>query len=1254
MLPGNKLLIIAATVTLTACGGNNDSSSTNNGAGHPVFKWTDASVSNTYSPLGSGTNRTPTFSWPAYTDAGLRATEYNFGFESTSGGAWTEYTVSASAAKCTTGNICQYKPSITLNIGDQKVWWVRGKINGQWKEWSSPHVFKIVATPPGGGGGAYKPSGNTTTHPTFEWPRVGTNSNYELGMETWTGNNWQSFTARCTTSTCSYTPNANLSVGDIMTWWVRPAGGAWSDAVNFNVTKNSGGGGGGGTTENISWSPINGATKYDLGMERTNGSNWQSITKTPAQLKCQSGTCSTAPHSSFRVGDRVNWWVRAYVNGRWQGWSAKHTTTIKKGGNTGGDTQAPTKPSNLHKVSATATRVVIQWNASTDNVAVKGYRVYRNGTQIGTVTGTRFTDNSVIGSTTYSYKVSAYDAANNVSPISTAVSIKTPKPVDTQAPTKPANVRKVSAVHNRVVIAWNASTDNVAVRGYRIYRNGTQMGTSTSTTFSDTTVKPNKTYSYTVRAYDAANNLSAVSTALSVVTPAAPDTQAPTKPANVRKVSAVHNRVVIAWNASTDNVAVRGYRIYRNGTQMGTSTSTTFSDTTVKPNKTYSYTVRAYDAANNLSAVSTALAVVTPAAPDTQAPTAPASLVKNKVKAGSVSMKWNAATDNRAVTGYKVYRNGVLIKTLAVVLKYKDKTVSPATRYTYTVKAFDAANNLSAASNALVVTTPSLGRTDIVEPGGIYNTPLDVLNVTLKILPRTGTTCTTDHYQGCTFGNVLKDINWRDKFKPEVKAVFTTAEGFTANATIRQRGGYTRLNPMKSFRVKLDKNGPKWHGERRIQLIKTFDDPLRVKHKMSYDLFTEINKLPSMRARYVHLKVQDKGSFNFAENPSYTILPNYKTTDMGLYLQVEYFGKDYLARRNWMADSRIYKPDHFDFKWHAAAYALDAKGKPVNLDAFEAQLEIKSGKDHRAFVEMIQAVNNTSNDFSQVFNTYFDRENYLNWLAVNILSNNNDTVQHNFYLYNPKGTKKFYWIPWDYDYAYNIDVTDAAGNIVNTGPKPPFWYTHGFRWDHPMHRRFLKIPGNAAALKAKVIELRNTVFTDSNIRAKLNSYSAIKPLVTNQPDNLWQYYWQPTQAGRNAEFDRRVNELVANVAFNYSKFIEYYDNPMPFFIEFAHQQSGMFSAGWEPSVSLAGHAIKYDIVISRTTDFKPADIVRTIRNLTGTRYSAQLNIPRGKYYVKVVSRDTTNPQVRWQSASNEFTVMPLNYNKFGFVEMNIR
>ncbi|MEU7336452.1 glycoside hydrolase family 6 protein [Streptomyces sp. NPDC007074] len=94
-------------------------------------------------------------------------------------------------------------------------------------------------------------------------------------------------------------------------------------------------------------------------------------------------------------------------------------------GGGGGDTQAPTVPGGLAVGSTTSSGATLSWSASTDNTAVTGYDVYRNGTKVGTVTTTSYTDSGLAASTTYTYTVRAKDAAGNVSAASTAVSATT-------------------------------------------------------------------------------------------------------------------------------------------------------------------------------------------------------------------------------------------------------------------------------------------------------------------------------------------------------------------------------------------------------------------------------------------------------------------------------------------------------------------------------------------------------------------------------------------------------------------------------------------------------------------------------------------------------------------------------------------------------------------------------------------------------------------------------------------------------------
>ena len=92
-------------------------------------------------------------------------------------------------------------------------------------------------------------------------------------------------------------------------------------------------------------------------------------------------------------------------------------------------------------------------------------------------------------------------------------------PSDTTAPSVPAGLTATAVSSTRVDLSWSASTDNVGVAGYRVFRNGAQIGTPATTSFSDTTAAPGTTYSYTVAAVDAAGNASAQSAAAPATTP---------------------------------------------------------------------------------------------------------------------------------------------------------------------------------------------------------------------------------------------------------------------------------------------------------------------------------------------------------------------------------------------------------------------------------------------------------------------------------------------------------------------------------------------------------------------------------------------------------------------------------------------------------------------------------------------------------------------------------------------------------------
>src|SRR5579885_584187 len=198
------------------------------------------------------------------------------------------------------------------------------------------------------------------------------------------------------------------------------------------------------------------------------------------------------------------------------------STAAFKGAVTAPDTQAPSTPTNLSATPVSPSAVNLSWTASTDNVGVAGYRIFRGGVQIGTASTTSFPDSGLTPATNYVYTVSAFDAAGNVSAQSAPASVTT-LPPDTTAPSVPANLRATLITGTSAVLAWDPSTDDTGVTGYRVFRNGVSIGTTSSTGFTDSGLLPATAYSYTVAAFDAAQNQSAQSSALPVTTQSGPD-----------------------------------------------------------------------------------------------------------------------------------------------------------------------------------------------------------------------------------------------------------------------------------------------------------------------------------------------------------------------------------------------------------------------------------------------------------------------------------------------------------------------------------------------------------------------------------------------------------------------------------------------------------------------------------------------------------------------------------------------------------
>jgi PQQ-dependent dehydrogenase (s-GDH family) len=197
------------------------------------------------------------------------------------------------------------------------------------------------------------------------------------------------------------------------------------------------------------------------------------------------------------------------------------------------------------------------------------------------------------------------------------------------------------------------------------------------------------------------------------------DTLAPSVPTNLAAGNITQTSLELTWDASIDNVAVTGYDVYRNGSKINTSlvTSLNYTVTDLTAATPYSFYVVARDAAGNTSDNSNTVDITIP---DTQAPAAPFNLAASSITQTSLTLSWNASTDNVGVTGYDVYQDNVKINTLPVtVTNYSVSGLTPSTTYAFYVVAFDAAGNTSANSNTINVTTAS--PPDTIAPTGPTN-----------------------------------------------------------------------------------------------------------------------------------------------------------------------------------------------------------------------------------------------------------------------------------------------------------------------------------------------------------------------------------------------------------------------------------------------------------------------------------------------------------------------------------------------------
>src|SRR3989338_8250027 len=205
--------------------------------------------------------------------------------------------------------------------------------------------------------------------------------------------------------------------------------------------------------------------------------------------------------------------------------STNYLSGCSSGSSTGGGGGVPATPSNLRSDPApAATAIYLAWNDNSYNEDKFNLeREVANSANWATLTQTgpniiSYTDLTAISATTYNYRVQACLSGYGCSEYVYLTGVSLSAPSDIQPPSTPTGFSAYAVSSSQINLFWTASSDNAGVSGYKIYRNESLRDQVTVLSFSDTGLNSNTSYSYYVRAFDAAGNESSPSSIVNATT----------------------------------------------------------------------------------------------------------------------------------------------------------------------------------------------------------------------------------------------------------------------------------------------------------------------------------------------------------------------------------------------------------------------------------------------------------------------------------------------------------------------------------------------------------------------------------------------------------------------------------------------------------------------------------------------------------------------------------------------------------------
>ena len=277
---------------------------------------------------------------------------------------------------------------------------------------------------------------------------------------------------------------------------------------------------------------------------------------------------------------------------------------------------------------------------------------------------------------------------------------------DIEAPTAPSGLYANGKTKSSISLAWNPSTDNIGVAGYKIYKDGDFVQNVEVTNTSIYGLSKETSYSFYVKAYDMSDNISGASNTINITTKGdnEEDTEPPTTPKNLSASDIEQTSLKLNWEISTDNVGIEKYQIMINGFHHSYVTTNSKIITGLTPGTDYNFAVIAFDISGNTSGYSNWVFITTESEIDNKPPSTPQNLNVVEIGETDVLLNWEASTDNLGVKHYNIYKNSVFESTSSgtgIVLS----GLTPLTNYSVSIDAEDDAGNTSSRSNTINFTT---------------------------------------------------------------------------------------------------------------------------------------------------------------------------------------------------------------------------------------------------------------------------------------------------------------------------------------------------------------------------------------------------------------------------------------------------------------------------------------------------------------------------------------------------------------------